>query len=261
MPTTMFDAIHVDQIPPDAANVAGYVNGTWPTYASLEALFPHASRLSITVTAAGDADCLDVEKGDAQPWQAPGWVKRQRERGLWRPMVYCSVSLVNLVLSHLASHGIARHDVRVWSAHYTQKAHICGPASCAYPGLEITCDGTQWTSHALGRDLDQSLISDTFFAPPPEPRPEDDDMAVSGQITTGKADIALADGMKNKIRFYCSVTSQISVDLRKQGVDNPALDLGYGSAHVVTVPSDIHAIVVHVTKPAADGTPVSYTAW
>ena len=31
------------------------------------------------------------------------------------------------------------------------------------------CDGTQWTSSALGRDLDESLLLDDFFTAPEPP--------------------------------------------------------------------------------------------
>ena len=164
---TMYDSIQVSQIPDDATAVAGYVSGNWPTYEALRAKFPHAHLLSIATTAAHDADVLDVEMGDATPGQATGWIKRQLARGVHRSVIYANASTMPGVLQALTASGISRSSVRLWSAHY-DGPHICGPASCRFPGVPA-CDGTQWTSSALGRDLDESLLLDDFFATPPEP--------------------------------------------------------------------------------------------
>lgn len=163
----MYDSVDVSQIPPDAPAAAGYTDGRWANFPALRGHVPHAHLLSITVTASADADCLDVEQGDATPPQAGGWVKRQLARGAHRPVIYANASTMPEVLSVLASAGITRSLVRCWSAHYTEE-HICGPATCRYPGVPA-CDGTQWTNHALGRDLDQSLLLDDFFATPEPP--------------------------------------------------------------------------------------------
>ena len=77
----MFDSIDLSQIPATAPAVAGYVDGRWPTFARLPGMFPHAHLLSVAVTAAGDADCLDIETGDATPADAAGWYARQKAQG------------------------------------------------------------------------------------------------------------------------------------------------------------------------------------
>lgn len=160
-PITMYDSVDVTQIPANARAVAGYVNGRWPTFSSLVSKFPHAYRLSIAVTAAADAECLDVEKGDAEPFQAGAWVKRQLERGVKRPAVYTSVSQAAGVLAELARNGIRRDQIRLWTAHYTFKAHRCS-SECGF-GFTGTADATQYDDHALGKNLDASLCSPTFF--------------------------------------------------------------------------------------------------
>jgi hypothetical protein len=178
----MFDAVDLTQIPPGADAYAGYVDGAWITAPALRARFPGAHILSIAVFPEDDADCLDVEPGDATPQQAPVWVRRQQSRGIMRPVLYCSASVVNEVLGNLAAAGIGRSEVRLWSAHYTGiSGHICGPGSCMYidpAGRPVpACDGTQWTSRALGRNLDESVLCDDFFgAPAPLELVEDDDM-------------------------------------------------------------------------------------
>ena len=82
-------------------------------------------------------------------------------RGVKRPMVYCSLSSAQDVLDRLERAGIHRSQVRLWTAHYTQKPHVCGP-QCGM-GLKTAADATQWTSRALGRTLDQSQCSPSFW--------------------------------------------------------------------------------------------------
>lgn len=157
----MYDSVDVAEIPPHAAAVAGYVGGHWPTFEKLVVAFPFARRLSIAVTSHEDAECLDVERGDASPEDAPAWVERQRERGVERPAVYSSVSATPSVLAALAKAGIERKSVRVWTAHYTREAHRC-TRSCE-PAFRWVADATQYDDHALGRNLDASLCAAGFL--------------------------------------------------------------------------------------------------
>lgn len=159
---TMFDSVTISEIPPDAQAVAGYVGGLYPTFARLAVAFPHAHRLSIAVNASQDADCLDVEPGDATIEQAPAWVKRQVARDVKLPVLYTSVSNVPALIHALTAAGIRRSTVRIWSAHYTDKEHRCTQVCCGIPAFEA--DATQWTNRALGRNLDQSLCKPGFFS-------------------------------------------------------------------------------------------------
>lgn len=157
----MFDSVTVSEIPSSANAVAGYVGGIYPTdsHNALVRRFPHAHVLSIAVNAEENAECLDVERGDATPDQAPAWFRRQRSRGVARPALYASLSALDGLMGIMRDAGIARHEYRVWSAHYTFEAHICG-VNC---GLSPAADGTQWTDKALGRNLDESLLNSGFF--------------------------------------------------------------------------------------------------
>ena len=156
---TMYDSVDVKQIPSNAQAAAGYVGGKWPTYPRLKA----PRTLSIAVNASEDAECLDVEKGDAEIFDAPRWVNRQLARGVKRPVLYCSVSLAPDLLDYLAKHGISRSQIRLWTAHYTFKPHRCSVA--CWKGFSGQADATQYSDHALGRNLDVSLCSPTFFPP------------------------------------------------------------------------------------------------
>lgn len=150
-PVVMFDSIDLNQIPWNAQAVAGYVGGNWPTYSKLVVKYPKARHLSIAVNAGENAECLDVEAGDALPHEAPEWVKRQLARGVHRPVVYASLSVMPAIKSLLQSAGLLG-SVRLWVAHYTNVEHL--PAGF---------DACQWTDKALGRNLDQSICSPTFF--------------------------------------------------------------------------------------------------
>jgi hypothetical protein len=162
--TVMFDSINVSPLRGVASTsgeaVAGYVDGYWPDFEALARNYPHDRHLSIAVHASEDADCLDVENGDATPEQAPAWVRRQLNRGVRRPVVYCSISVAPQVIEMLARAGIERTQYRLWTAHYTYRAHVCGPASCGYP---TRADSTQWTDRAYGRNLDESLCAPGFW--------------------------------------------------------------------------------------------------
>jgi hypothetical protein len=157
----MYDSIEPGQIPAHASAVAGYVGGKWPDYAQEVKRWPHAQHLSIAVNASEDADCLDVETGDAKPGEAPAWFFRQRKREVHRPCFYANLSTMGSVIVALNKAGIHRDDYRLWTAHYTYHPHICGPSE----GLTTHADATQWDDKALGRNLDESLCSDTFFLP------------------------------------------------------------------------------------------------
>jgi len=161
----MADSIYIANLPAGFPAFAGYVDGTWQTAPGLKARFPSAHILTIAVFASDDADCCDCEKGDLTPAQVPSWVKRQMARGAVLPCVYASAANIPAILSALTTAGIKRAQVRIWSAHYGLGPHICGPATCKYPGVPA-CDGTQWTNLAKGAHgslIDQSLLLDTFF--------------------------------------------------------------------------------------------------
>lgn len=158
---TMYDSIEVDQIPPKPEAVAGYVGGKWPTYKAVVAKFPTAKHLSIAIAASEDAECLDIEAGDATIAQAPAWVERQHKRGNQRPVLYISLFSAKSLIMELAKHGIPKRQIRLWTAHYTYVPHICN-AKCGY-GLTGEADATQFTDKALNRNLDQSLCQANFF--------------------------------------------------------------------------------------------------
>ena len=169
----MLDSIDVGNLPDGAGAYAGYTSGKWPTWVALKKRFaapggPHL--VSIAIDATEHAICLDVEKGDALPSQVAAWVKTEHARHVHRPIVYASASAMNDIVARLKGAGIARTEVRLWSAHYGIGKHICGPSvsGCGFPAA----DATQWTDSAPGvggSKVDETLCAVDFFtlAPPP----------------------------------------------------------------------------------------------
>lgn len=146
---TMYDAVNISNIPHNPEAVAGYVGGSFDNYNELLRYFPHAKHLSIAVNASEDAECLDIEKGDAAPGDAPGWIRRQHERGLKRPCVYGSSSEMGNIMRRILGNGIKRNEFRVWSAHWTGTPHV-------EPGSDAT-------QYAGGQVLDKSQCLPNFF--------------------------------------------------------------------------------------------------
>lgn len=167
----MYDDVNLSLIPKNAQAVAGYVGGRWPTYAKLHVSWPSAKHLSIAVTSRENADVLDVEKGDASPDQAASWIRRQtlrRKRGVKYntrlPVVYTSISQGKSLLNLLDSSGLKYgKDFLYWSAHYdpAMGKHLCSP-KCGF-GMILHAHATQYTDKALGRSLDESIVSPGFF--------------------------------------------------------------------------------------------------
>jgi hypothetical protein len=151
-PIYMYDSIELSTIPKKAEAVAGYTGGRWPTFHSLQALFPRAKVISIAISAAEDADCLDVETGDAAPHDVPGWVERQHKRGIKRPILYADLSTMVMVKAYLRNSGIKRESIRLWVSNPTNKPHI--PAGY---------DACQYTWKALNRNLDESQLRVDFW--------------------------------------------------------------------------------------------------
>jgi hypothetical protein len=178
----MYDDVNLELIPQDAKYVAAYASGRFQNLGEARTRFPHATVLSIATNAGVEADALDVEAGDATIAQAPAWVAWQASRGIYLPVVYCSVSNADALVAEMAAKGISRDAYRVWSAHYDSSlgAHLCGPDTCKL--CKTACDWTQYTNRANGSSLDESVLSDepvftkpvskpVSGTPKPEPAP------------------------------------------------------------------------------------------
>ncbi|MBO0813624.1 MAG: hypothetical protein J2P30_00495 [Actinobacteria bacterium] len=255
---TMLDSVDIPELvwalenghKPDA--LAGYVGGifhTWPGIQQLAQRFLGLHLLSVAVNASQDAQCLDIEQGDATPAQAPGWVRRQHKRGIKRPVLYANASTMPEVWAELRNAGIPRSGYRLWSAHYTTE-HICGPTTCAAPGVPAV-DGTQFASSAWGHNIDRSLLHDSFFttpkppAPAPKPHlPEDYPMLLNkgqGAVTP----VALPNDVKRH-RFATNTQAKVRVDFLGVKDASENLTVGYSnSPDGCANPAGCKSVIIH----------------
>jgi Putative peptidoglycan binding domain len=168
----MHDTIFNHLFPPGAQAYAAYVDGhigDQPNYSWIVANFPGAFHLSITVLG-NDADALDIESGAVSVSSAARWYQGRKAAGVARPVFYASASLMNSsLIPAIKAAGIPRSGYRLWSAHYGDGRHICGPGSCGL--MSIPADGTQWTDHEDRLSVDESLLIPSFFSgiTPPDP--------------------------------------------------------------------------------------------
>jgi hypothetical protein len=188
MTIEMLDAADSRQLLPGWLAYASYVDGAigdQPNAAKVTAAHPGAENLTIALSAAHDAQALDVEPLAAAASDVSGWVTRQHLRGVVRPCVYASVDLMREEILPLVR-GWLPGSVRLWTAHYGQGKHICGPHSCGQ--LPVDADGTQWSSTfqgAGGADIDASLLNDNFFGAPAPANPTEEILMQLPQVKQG----------------------------------------------------------------------------
>lgn len=156
--------------------VAAYGNGRFANYVVAREEFPQAHILQIDVTGQGIGEAGDFEPGDLGYDQVGNWARQRMAAGVWRPVIYFSVSNWGTVVNSLAAAGVPRTSVRLWTAHYNGEPHLCS-AACGY-GVSDTADATQWASSDAagtlpamyaGRNLDVSVTADDFWGPGPSP--------------------------------------------------------------------------------------------
>lgn len=155
---TMFDSVTPADIPMTGMDaVLAYVNGRYNTLAAIRQRYPHLPILTCSVNSSGNAQCLDVENGDATPADVPGWLDRQKTlKKTEIQIIYTPASQISAVRAHAGSRRYL-----LMSAHYGAGPHICGPRTCGYP----QADATQWDDHGPhGEHYDRTLMSAAFFA-------------------------------------------------------------------------------------------------
>ncbi len=265
----MYDSILNNQFPAGAQAYAAYVDGhigNQPNYSYIVKTFPKAHHLSIALFASDNADALDVEPGAASPSEVPAWYARQRQRGIQRPCVYASAStMADSILPMLGQAKISRSATRLWSAHYGLGEHICGPNSCRAVPVEV--DGTQWTTSALGRTLDQSLLQPNFFTTNPTVTTEAE--LQSGQLNLGKNAVTVISvplGSAHRISFGCDNGVQglpparlrVAIFDTKWHIDyNVAVDSTKG-LHVIPFPNPAKTGVISVVRQDAGNVIIGY---
>jgi hypothetical protein len=148
----MYDSISASAIPTSATMVAGYVDGALSKWSAADWLrFPNATLVQICTWGPRHAgNCLDIERGDSIPEDAPDWMDNALARGVAHPILYLSLSDWPRTRALVGS-----RPVQWWVAHYTNVPHIPSGA-----------DACQWASNPLvtGGNFDLSLCHEWFGA-------------------------------------------------------------------------------------------------
>jgi len=153
----MYDGITKDVplLPANGDIYAGYDDGSFNDVAAIAARFPNKPVVSIDVTGGNAAQALDVETGDATPANIDPWLANLALTGpvFDQPIIYMSVNVAKANFPSAHPNGCL-----LWTAHYTNQLHICGPNSCG--SLPYNADMTQWESLA---NYDTSAVNPAHF--------------------------------------------------------------------------------------------------
>jgi hypothetical protein len=132
---------------PTIKKVAGYVDGNYAWTQAEWDLFPNADHVHIAVSSKTNAgDVLDIEKGDASPDEAAGWIEMRKAAGLLVPSVYCNLSTVAAVRAGTGKY-VLNKDYNLWLADYDGNT-------------SITYDGISAKQYAALVDYDVSVVYD-----------------------------------------------------------------------------------------------------
>lgn len=236
----MGDAVDPSQLPPGLDAYAGYDDGNWPDFPNINGAHPGVPCLELTVYLANRGVGLDIEPGDAHPVDGVGFVIERTLAGIWRPVLYCSRDDLPAVVGYQNNFRINRGSYRLWSAHYGEGQHICGPSTC---GSSIQADATQWIDHG---GWDESMVPDWFFqitapvaqppvAPPPQVFPPTaipgqeslmnvDWHMTTGQDGTGYVTIPIPSGCTRMVAASADVRDPSAVSPPSHDVDVDQLD-------------------------------------
>jgi hypothetical protein len=102
---------------PHAEMIAYYITGQYAWTPAEVALFPHAAHVTIVTILTNAGDVADCERGDLIPGQLEAWITMRHAAGLYKPTVYCSLSIVPEVRAGTGKHILGR-DYDIWYAHY-----------------------------------------------------------------------------------------------------------------------------------------------
>lgn len=162
-PRLQYDAVTASHLPRDAKAAAFYVDGLFENEAAVKAQCPNARYTSIAVFASSNADCLDIEPGNATVEEAADWYRRQRKlKPRRKPIFYIAASEADRLVATLRDHGngIARNKYILWTAHYGEGKHICGKG-CSFARNSGGVDATQFTTN--NETLDESVCKPSFW--------------------------------------------------------------------------------------------------
>lgn len=178
MARRMADSVTPANLPAGFDLYGGYDDGLYDNVAAIRARFPGKTVIAFTVFPSDNkGDCLDVEKGDATPGQAPGWVVARRNAGHGGPLVYCSWSALPSVKAAFVS-------ARVPEPGYIVAGYPAPDGDAIPPGTV----GHQWIDHG---PYDESIVVDYLPGIDPSPVPAPPPVPVPAPTSSPRGDLVL----------------------------------------------------------------------
>ena len=152
----MYDAVVASNVPTGGDLYAGYDDGRYMDADALRARFPGTPVLAVTVFPwDNEGDVLDVERGDANPVDLPGWLTRRRATGPGPFWGYCSADTWPACIQACQTARVA--EPLWWIAHYDND-----------PTIPAGATAKQYQSTA-GYDLSSVVDYIAGLDPPPTP--------------------------------------------------------------------------------------------
>lgn len=220
---TMWDSTRAADIPANVGMVAGYVDGLYRWSAQDWARFPDAIRVRIAVfPQTDDGHVLDVEKGNATPAQAPGWVAMRRRAGV-DPSVYCSRSAWSQLAAQFQVQRVP--GPHWWIADYTGAPHLPpGAVACQYADQSYT-----------GAHFDLSEVSPYWPGvdppPPPVPTRKVPEMII---VTVDGTTVPKGTAWPGDFTWNGSTLAHIDGDPKRETITNLLRALGQSEPAVIT---------------------------
>jgi hypothetical protein len=234
---TMFDAIVVGDVPPEATMVAGYLDGSWPNVPQMRARFPHAVLVEVAVsvsTPPARGRVLDVESGDATAAEAVAWCRSYGGPNS-ELAVYCNASTWPSVRAAFAAAGVS--EPNYWVAEYDNDPTI--PA------------GAVAKQYASNDNFDTSSVSSYWPGVDPAPIPPEQDMP----LTTADAQLVVKtllntpiweEGDSPDTRTFGQLCEYL--DEHNAGLDEAVAGV---STEVAAVATDVKALTAQLAALAA----------
>lgn len=176
MTRTMYDSVSEPAIPAHATLVAGYEDGLYVTAPVLRKRKPAPEIVTLTVNGSTrGTKGIDCEKGDATPKGTANWCKAEIVDG-HIPVAYTYLAGLRDLIKAFKAAGISPEHVTLWTAHYTNKPHICGLICTARYGIGLRWRkrimATQYMAYpgASPGHYDVSLVADHWPGVDHEPK-------------------------------------------------------------------------------------------
>lgn len=180
------DAVTAGHLPDDTQVAAFYADGPYANEEAVKARFPHGVYfVGVATNAFVRARCLDIETGDATPWQAAGWFRDYADRSEGKPIFYCNASTIGSVEEALTQAGISRDDYYEWQSDWDNVAAVP-------PGR----DAAQYAG-AVTDPYDSDIWEEYVFvtAPKPKPKPKPPPKPKLGGIAKFEGQVNLVSGV------------------------------------------------------------------